>query len=72
MTDAAGEAARLCLTADGVLFRARAGGRTLLSAETVDDGPLDAELFRVPAGTLADGGPEPPGAQSPRPQHAEL
>jgi len=50
MTDAAGEAARLCLTDDGVLLRARADGRTLLSAETVHYGPLDAALFEVPAG----------------------
>jgi hypothetical protein len=50
MTDAAGEAARLCVTGDGVLLRARAGGRTLLSAETVHYGPLDAGLFQVPAG----------------------
>ncbi len=50
MTDAAGEPARLCLTDDGVLLRARAGGRTLLSAETVRYGPLDADLFQVPAG----------------------
>jgi hypothetical protein len=50
MTDAAGEASRLCLTDDGVLLRARAGGRTLLSAETVRYGALDAELFQTPAG----------------------
>jgi hypothetical protein len=50
MTDAAGEPARLCLTADGVLLRARSGARTLLSAETVVYGPLDAALFQVPAG----------------------
>ncbi len=50
MTDAAGQAARLCLTDDGVLLRARADGRTLLSAETVHYGPLDAALFQVPAG----------------------
>ena len=69
MTDAAGEAARLCLTADGVLLRARSGGRTLLSAETVQYGPLDADLFRVPAGyTRRWLGPKPSGAQSPRPQ----
>ena len=49
MADAAGEVARLCLTDDGVLLRARAGGRTLLSAETVVTGPLDADLFQVPA-----------------------
>ncbi len=50
MTDAAGEAARLCLSEDGVLLRARAGGRTLLSAETVVSGLLDADLFQVPVG----------------------
>ena len=50
MADAAGGMARLCLTDDGVLLRARADGRTLLSAESVRYGPLDAELFRVPAG----------------------
>jgi hypothetical protein len=50
MTDAAGEPSRLCLTDDGVLLRARAGGRTLLSAETVRYGPLDAALFQPPAG----------------------
>jgi hypothetical protein len=50
MTDAAGEAARLCLTDDGVLLRARAGGRTLLSAETVRYGPVDAGVFQMPAG----------------------
>jgi hypothetical protein len=49
MMDAAGEAARLCLTDDGVLLRAGADGRTLLSAETVVSGPLDAGLFQVPA-----------------------
>jgi hypothetical protein len=50
MTDAAGGVARLCLTDDGVLLRARADGRTLLSAESVHYGPLDADLFRVPPG----------------------
>jgi hypothetical protein len=49
MTDAADEAVQLCLTEDGVLLRARAGDRTLLSAEKVLYGPLDADLFRVPA-----------------------
>ena len=75
MTDAAGEVARLCLTDDGVLLRARAGGRTLLSAETVVTGPLDADLFHVPAdyATRSLGprpaGPGPAGRQpaSPRP-----
>jgi hypothetical protein len=71
MTDAAGEPARLCLTADGVLLRARSGGRTLLSAETVQYGPLDADLFRVPAGyTRRWLGPQPAGPQSAGPQKA--
>jgi hypothetical protein len=52
LTDAAGEVASLCLTDDGVLLRARAGARTLLNAETVRYGPLDAGLFQVPAGYI--------------------
>ncbi|HET6239841.1 MAG TPA: hypothetical protein VFE41_33515 [Acetobacteraceae bacterium] len=74
MTDAAGEAARLCLTADGVLLRARSGGRTLLSAETVQYGPLNADLFRVPTGYTRrwlgpqPARPQPAGPQTPSPQ----
>lgn len=70
MTDAAGEVARVCLTDDGVLLRARAGGRTLLSAETVVTGPLDAALFQVPADYARrslghrPAGPGPQGAPS--------
>ena len=75
MTDAAGEVARLCLTDDGVLLRARAGGRTLLNAETVVTGPLDAALFQVPAGYttrslgLRQASPRPanPAAATPHP-----
>lgn len=69
MADAAGEPAQLCLTADGVLLRARAGPRTLLSAETVLYGPIDAEVFQVPAGYTHHAmgpqasGPRPAGAQ---------
>ena len=50
MTDAAGEAARLCLTDDGVMLRARAGARTLLNAETVSAGPIDPAVFKLPPG----------------------
>jgi hypothetical protein len=50
MTDAAGQPTRVCLTEDGVLLRARAGERTLLTAETVLYGPVDPVLFQVPAG----------------------
>jgi hypothetical protein len=48
MTDAAGEAARVCLTDDGVMLRARAGARTLLNAETVSATPVDPAAFRIP------------------------
>jgi hypothetical protein len=69
MTDAAGEAARLCLTADGVLLRARSGARTLLSAETVEYGPLAADLFQVPAGYAHRSmDPKPAGPQPLSPQ----
>lgn len=50
MTDAAGEATQVCLTPDGVLLRARAGGRELLRAETVRYGTQDPAVFEVPAG----------------------
>ena len=70
MTDAAGEAARLCLSEDGVLLRARAGGRTL-SAETVVTGPLDVDLFQVPVGyTHRVMGPQPARAHPGSPQPA--
>lgn len=49
LTDAAGQAAQVCLTTDGVLLRARAGGRELLRAAVVRYGTLDPALFRVPA-----------------------
>jgi hypothetical protein len=49
MTDAAGQAARVCLTEDGVLLRARMGDRTLLRAEVVQYGPLDPSVFQIPA-----------------------
>jgi len=69
MKDAAGEAARLCLTDDGVLLRARAGERTLLSAETVVYGPLDAGLFQVPTDYARKTmGPRPANLQSASPQ----
>ena len=65
MTDAAGEAAQLCLTSDGVLLRARAGARTLLSAETVRYGPLDAAVFLVPGDYAHRSmGPGPANSQS--------
>jgi hypothetical protein len=39
-----------CITEDGVLLRASAGGRTLLSAVSVDYAPQDSGLFAVPEG----------------------
>jgi hypothetical protein len=69
MTDAAGEPAQVCLTDDGVLLRARTGGRTLLSAETVQYGALDADLFVVPAAyTHRWMGPQPSAPQPLAPQ----
>jgi hypothetical protein len=39
-----------CITADGVMLRASAGGHTLLSAVSVDYAPQDPALFAVPDG----------------------
>jgi hypothetical protein len=48
-----------CITADGVLLRATAGDRTLLSAVSVDYTAQDPALFAVPDGftvrTMEDG-----------------
>ena len=67
MTDVAGQATRVCLTEDGVLLRARLGDRTLLRAETVQYGPLDPGVFRIPVGythrwmAAQPAGPQPAG-----------
>jgi len=39
-----------CITDDGVMLRAEAGGRTLLEAAAVSYAPQDPALFDVPAG----------------------
>jgi hypothetical protein len=39
-----------CITGDGVLLRAVAGGRTLVSAASVDYAPQDPALFVAPDG----------------------
>jgi len=39
----------VCVTADGVLLRARRGERTVLTASRVAYGPQDPALFRLPA-----------------------
>ncbi len=39
-----------CITEDGVMLRASAGGSTLLSAVSVDYAPQDPTLFAVPDG----------------------
>ena len=49
MKDAAGEPMTACLTPDGVLLRARLATRTLLTATSVQYGPQDPALYRVPA-----------------------
>jgi hypothetical protein len=71
MTDAAGQTARVCLTEDGVLLRARVGDRTRLRAETVQYGPLDPGVFQIPAGyTRQSVGSQSEGAGSGGPQPA--
>jgi hypothetical protein len=49
VTDAAGEPMTVCLTADGVLLRARTATRTLLTATSVQYGPVDPVAYQVPA-----------------------
>ncbi len=49
MLDAAGQPTTICLTDDGVLLRARAGGQTLLTATAVHYGPSEPALFAPPA-----------------------
>jgi hypothetical protein len=41
-----------CITDDGVMLRASAGGRTLVSAASVDYAPQDPALFAVPDGFI--------------------
>jgi hypothetical protein len=50
MRDSAGQPTTVCLTDDGVLLRARAGGQTLLTATEVHYGPSEPALFTPPAG----------------------
>ncbi|MBS0559770.1 MAG: hypothetical protein JSR21_06925 [Proteobacteria bacterium] len=49
-----------CITDDGVMLRAQAGGRTLFEAVTVSYAPQDPALFAAPPGFAvrrADGAP---------------
>ena len=46
--DASGQTARICLTSDGVMLRARIGTATVVHAVRVTYAPLAAELFEVP------------------------
>ncbi len=48
--DASGEAADVCITADGVLLRAAAAGRLLVEATSVRYEPQDPSVFAVPDG----------------------
>ena len=48
--DASGEAADVCITADGVLLRAAVAGRLLVEATSVRYEPQDAAVFTVPDG----------------------
>ncbi len=47
--DPAGHAVTVCLTADGVLLRARAGTQTLVEASSVDHATQDPALFQAPS-----------------------
>jgi hypothetical protein len=49
VTDAAGEPMTVCLTQDGVLLRAGTTTRTLLTATSVQYGPVDPAAYQVPA-----------------------
>lgn len=46
--DTDGRPTLACITADGVMLRARAGGRTLVIATSVDFGKMDASIFDIP------------------------
>lgn len=48
--DAAGQPTEVCLTADGVLLRARIGGHTAMVAQTVEYAAQPASVFALPAG----------------------
>ena len=66
ITDAAGQATRVCLTEDGVLLHAQLGDRTLLEAVTVQYGAIDPDVFQIPDGyTSRPLGPQPAPAGSP-------
>jgi hypothetical protein len=61
--DAAGVAAVICLTTDGVMLRASRDGQLLLQATSVNYAPQDAAAFDLPAGyhhiTPPPGSPQP-------------
>ncbi|MCQ8241101.1 hypothetical protein [Rhizosaccharibacter radicis] len=57
--DDSGAPSVLCLTADGVMLQARQGDRVLIRARTVRYGPLDADVFAVPAGYATGTPPRP-------------
>lgn len=64
ITDAAGQATRVCLTEDGVLLRAKLGHRTLLEAVTVRYGTIDPAVFRIPDGYTSRRIDPPPAGRS--------
>ncbi len=49
-TDMAGDPTLVCITADGVLLRARIGGHTVLQATSVTYGAQDLAAFQPPPG----------------------
>lgn len=60
VTDASGQMAVLCLTADGVMLRASRDGAVLLEATFVTYGPQDSAAFDTPAGFRHIGPPAVP------------
>lgn len=56
-TDNAGHPVAACFTDDGVMLRARAGDRVLVTAAKVAYGRLDPAIFMVPPGYQRTGAP---------------
>lgn len=56
--DSTGQPTTVCLTDDGVLLRARRGDQVLVQAVTVNYAPVDASVFKVPAGYHEESPPQ--------------
>jgi hypothetical protein len=49
-TDLAGDPVQVCISPDGLLLRARVGGKVTIEAVSVHVGPQDPADFQVPPG----------------------